>query len=71
MTWESFTQRLEAWGIFQSDVLGPFPIAKNPPEHQLPGTAQRRDPTTGAGDPDLPQRRLRNPSHWSPPVGVP
>lgn len=32
MTWESFGQRLEHWGIFQSDVLEKFPMAKNPPE---------------------------------------
>ena len=32
MTWESFGQRLEQWGIFQSDVLETFPIAKNPPD---------------------------------------
>ena len=34
MTWESFGQRLEQWGIFQSDVLEKFPYAKNPPEGQ-------------------------------------
>ena len=32
MTWEFFGQRLEQWGIFQSDVLEKFPIAKNPPD---------------------------------------